>query len=175
MNNTTFSFNKKQIVQSVLEPDTHCIWLNSNDNKLYKFGNSGWEPISGTNIYRIFLMDSGRSDRLVLDPNHEKENTIARIAFNEDYTKYTNNVYLITYKDDNYGEITGIANCLNQEMIIIDFTTGINVGFPASNKATIFKTIITIDSEIFRNPNTSNEEIGFHRNLVSITADLIYS
>lgn len=173
MNNTTFSFNKKQIVQSVLEPDTHSIWLNSNDNKLYKFGNSGWEPVGGTNIYRIFLMNSEKPERLVLDPNHEEENTLARIAFNEDYTKYTNNVYLITYKDNNYGEITGIANCINQEMITTDFTTGITVGMPSSNKATIFKTIITIDSEIFRNPNTSNEEIGFRRILVSITAELI--
>lgn len=173
MNNTTFSFNKKQIVQSVLEPDTHSIWLNPKDDKLYKFGNSGWEPIGGNNIYRIFLMDGVKPGFLVLDPNYEKENTLTRIAFNEDYNKYTNNVYLITYKGANYGEITGVANCQNQESLIADFTTSITVGSPASNKATIFKTIITIDSEIFRNPNTSNEEIVFRKILASITAELI--
>lgn len=169
MNNTTFPFKKKQIVQSVLEPDTHSIWLNHKDNKLYQY-NDGWEPIGGNNIYRIFLMDGGKPEFLVLDPNYEKENTLARIAFNEDYNKYTNNVYLITYKGANYGEITGVANCQNQESLIADFTTGINL---SSSPIRINKTIIAIDSELFRDINMPNDRVLFRKLQVFIGATLI--
>lgn len=173
MNNTTFSFNEKQIVQSVVEPDTRSLWLNSNDNKLYKFGNSGWEPVGGTNIYRIFLAQYDRPDMLILDPNHEKENTLARIAFDEDLFKYTNNIYLITYKDDIYGEMTGIANCYNQDIIIADFTVGLNL-VPQENKMLIYKDIVLIDSELFRyRVDTPNEEVIFRISRVKIQADII--
>lgn len=173
MNNTTFSFNKKQIVQSALEPDTHNIWLNTKDNKLYKY-NAGWEPICGNNIYRIFLLDNGSSNGIVLDPNHEKENTLARIAFNEDFNKYTNNIYLITLtsKDGYYDEITGIANCQDHELLIADFTTGMSLD-PTVKKVIIRKTILQIDSELFKDFELPNEEISFRRFIVSIQADLI--
>lgn len=160
MNNTTFSFNKKQIVQSVLEPDTHSIWLNSNDNKLYKFGNSGWEPVGGTNIYRIYLTQHPEySGILSLDPKYDKENTIARMAFNEDWNKRTNNIYLITF-NIGYEELTGIANCYSRDMLLTEIMKSIHRD-PKTGELSLFKMIITVDSEIFRDLHFSNTETVF--------------
>lgn len=169
MNNTTFSFNKKQIVQSVLEPDTHSIWLNSNDNKLYKFGSSGWEPVGGTNVYRIFLTQSPKVGYLMLDPNHEKENTLARKAFREDWNTYTNNIYLITFKDSNYDELTGVANCHSKEILITDFIVGIYQD-PKTLEYNLSKMIISIDSELFGDLSTSNNKVFFRKHRVIMQA-----
>jgi hypothetical protein len=170
MNNTTFPFKKKQIVQSVLEPDTHSIWLNHKDNKLYQY-NDGWEPIGGTNIYRIFLTaHPDLRGRLVLDPKHDKENTLARKAFNEDFNTHTNNVYLITCDDGSYGEITGIVNCYVQELLVSEITLGLRYG---SGGIEILKIIIHTDSEIFRDLKISNMDTTFRIDKVSVTAALI--
>ena len=172
MNNTTFSFNKKQIVQSVLEPDTHSIWLNSNDNKLYKFGNSGWEPVGGTNIYRIYLTQHpSYSEKLLLDPKYDKENTLARRAFNEDWEKHTNNIYLITF-NTGYDELTGVANCYNREYLLTEIMFGIYQD-PKTHECSLSKMIISIDSELFRGFRNSNTDIVFSVNKVMIQATSI--
>lgn len=169
MNNTTFPFKKKQIVQSVLEPDTHNIWLNPKDNKLYQY-NDGWEPIGGNNIYRIYLMaHPSVPGRLVLDPKYDKENTLARRAFNEDYNTSTNNIYLITLSDGNYGELTGVANCYSNEYLITDFTVGIYQD-PKTLEYRLSRMVINIDSEIFRDLSNSNTDISFRMHHVAIQA-----
>lgn len=169
MNNTTFSFNKKQIVQSVLEPDTYSIWLNSKDNKLYKY-NEGWEPIGGTNIHRIYLTQYGTSpNKLILDPKYDKENTLARKAFEEDWSIHTNNIYLITVNTPDYGEITGIANCYSQESFLTEITTGI-VQDPKTLEYSLYKTIVSIDSELFRDQSISNNNVIFKLDRIKIQA-----
>ena len=173
MNNTTFSFNKKQIVQSVLEPDTHSIWLNSTDNKLYKFGNSGWEPVGGTNIYRIYLTPHpSEPNRLLLDPKYDKENTLARRSFNEDWKTYTNNIYLITINSGNYDELTGIANCYSREYLITDFTVSIYQD-PKTLEYRLSRMIISIDGKVFRDLRTSNTDVLFMKHHVIIQATSI--
>jgi hypothetical protein len=172
MNNTTFSFNKKQIVQSVSEPDTRNLWLNSNDNKLYNFCNSGWEPVGGTNIYRIYLIPHPLiSGRLALDPKYDKENTLARRAFNEDLRKHTNNIYLITF-NTGYDELTGVANCYGNE----NFLTEIIIGIYQDSKTggwILSRMIIGIDSEIFRDFKTPNTDVIFRMDKVAIQATSI--
>lgn len=173
MNNTTFSFNKKQIVQSVLEPDTRSIWLNSNDNKLYKFGNNGWEPIGGTNIYRIYITPHPlRPDKLALDPKYDKENTLARKAFNEDIYKHTNNIYLITYNGGGYDELTGVANCYYRECLLTEITIGIYQD-PITGEYILSKLIIDIDCETFRDLSIPNTDISFRLSKIKIQATTI--
>ena len=161
MNNTTFSFNKKQIIQSVLEPDTHSIWLNSNDNKLYKFGSSGWEPVGNTNIYRIYLTPLENTQRLILDPKYDKENTLARKAYGKDNRKYTNNIYLITLNRGLYEELTGIANCYENGRLLTEIMIGIDQD-PKTLEYSLSKMIISTDSEIFGYiQHIPNDEVYF--------------
>lgn len=36
-----------EIVASVTEPNTNVLWLNLNDNTIYRYGNNGWSAVGG--------------------------------------------------------------------------------------------------------------------------------
>lgn len=46
--------NKLEIVASVTEPNTNVLWLNLNDNTIYRYGNNGWSPIGGISAEEMF-------------------------------------------------------------------------------------------------------------------------
>lgn len=45
---------KIEIVTSVVEPSTNVLWLNLNDNTIYRYGKNGWTPIGGINSEGLF-------------------------------------------------------------------------------------------------------------------------
>lgn len=65
-----YRISEMKVISSVVQPNnTNVLWLNNTDKKLYKFGNNGWESISGGNSGGggIEIVDS--IDKL--DPNAE--------------------------------------------------------------------------------------------------------
>lgn len=46
--------NKLEIIASVKEPNTNVLWLNLNDNTIYRYGNNGWAPIGGISAQEMF-------------------------------------------------------------------------------------------------------------------------
>lgn len=46
--------NKLEIIASVTEPNTNVLWLNLNDNTIYRYGKNGWSPIGGISAEEMF-------------------------------------------------------------------------------------------------------------------------
>lgn len=45
-----YKISEMKVISSAVQPNsTNVLWLNSTDNKLYKFGNKGWKSVSGGN------------------------------------------------------------------------------------------------------------------------------
>lgn len=43
-----YKISEMKVISSAVQPNsTNVLWLNSTDNKLYKFGNDGWKSVSG--------------------------------------------------------------------------------------------------------------------------------
>ena len=65
-----YKISEMKVISSAVQPNsTNVLWLNSTDNKLYKFGNNGWKSVSGGSSGGggITIVDSVDQ----LDPNAE--------------------------------------------------------------------------------------------------------
>lgn len=65
-----YKISEMKVISSAVQPNsTNVLWLNSTDNKLYKFGNNGWKSVSGGSSGGggITIVDSIDE----LDPNAE--------------------------------------------------------------------------------------------------------
>lgn len=54
MTTKNFIMKPMEIIASVIEPNTNVLWLNLNDNTIYRYGNNGWTPIGGISAEEMF-------------------------------------------------------------------------------------------------------------------------
>lgn len=54
MSTKNFIMKPMEIIASVTEPNTNVLWLNLNDNTIYRYGKNGWAPIGGISAEEMF-------------------------------------------------------------------------------------------------------------------------